>query len=497
MSSSIDSYQHCSASQEKVKLVGSSALTSDCITITTTAAITASAPHALSTYGTSNSEDMMMTTTTTTPTSAVIRHLPFEVDTLPTHPSTRIIRVPSSPTATAATAAAASSSSSSSSPSWFTKNRRIVFLSSALFFSVSLLLGISLLIWKLTSATSHHDQGEQEDDVSVLPTKHQVDNLPPYSVHLDIPPRYQWNENNGYCGETSMISALLYYGGYMSQYTMRDIANNHTSQSDASGQLLLGVNDYWAANAVGLQCELNNYGALSGNSFMLWVKKHIQQLHPVIIGVYENSQVFGLSGDGDPDYDHIVPVTGWGSTHVLNKEYYDTDIIYFSDNGLYTPDGINSIYNMSYILHEFQLSRHEADKSSAGVYSVNNAPTSNDPNYGIAILGIKDDNSVCLPTRVYTNVNYEKPEIVDGSDTQPASEALILTVVVTGLTAGNTYNIYQYNDVTQIPTNSFNANSGNAYQQYTIQATDTSYSMTVNILSNQIAIFRTVPSTAP
>ena len=33
---------------------------------------------------------------------------------------------------------------------------------------------------------------------------------------LDIPPRFQWNANNGYCGETAFISVGLYYGQYCS-----------------------------------------------------------------------------------------------------------------------------------------------------------------------------------------------------------------------------------------------------------------------------------------
>ena len=40
-----------------------------------------------------------------------------------------------------------------------------------------------------------------------------------------IPPRYQWEHNGGYCGETSMISAGLYYGQYLSQYDVRTIAS--------------------------------------------------------------------------------------------------------------------------------------------------------------------------------------------------------------------------------------------------------------------------------
>jgi len=37
-----------------------------------------------------------------------------------------------------------------------------------------------------------------------------------FSWKLDMEPRRQWEENMGYCGEVSTISALLYYGGYLS-----------------------------------------------------------------------------------------------------------------------------------------------------------------------------------------------------------------------------------------------------------------------------------------
>ena len=40
-----------------------------------------------------------------------------------------------------------------------------------------------------------------------------------WSVDNPIPPRLQWNENNGYCGEMSFISAGLYYGQYLCNTT--------------------------------------------------------------------------------------------------------------------------------------------------------------------------------------------------------------------------------------------------------------------------------------
>lgn len=75
------------------------------------------------------------------------------------------------------------------------------------------------------------------------------------------------------------------------------------------------------------------------------------------------------------------------------------------------PDGTDPIYSISATIGDFAQSRHDADKSSAAVYSVNGAPTADHPNYGIAITGIVDIHSDCLPTRIDTNKNYESPEV--------------------------------------------------------------------------------------
>jgi hypothetical protein len=40
-------------------------------------------------------------------------------------------------------------------------------------------------------------------------------------VQLDMPPRFQWSNAGGYCGETSLQMALLYNGAWVSQYVAR------------------------------------------------------------------------------------------------------------------------------------------------------------------------------------------------------------------------------------------------------------------------------------
>jgi len=62
--------------------------------------------------------------------------------------------------------------------------------------------------------------------------------------NLTLEPRLQWNENYGYCGSTSLVTASLYLGGlYASQYDNRNVASNGTNQKQEGSQLLLGVND--------------------------------------------------------------------------------------------------------------------------------------------------------------------------------------------------------------------------------------------------------------
>src|SRR5690348_4511526 len=61
-----------------------------------------------------------------------------------------------------------------------------------------------------------------------------------------------------------------------------------------------------------------------------------------------------------------------------------------------------------------------------------------------AITGVMDTDNVTLPVRVATNSNYEHPPIARYSNTRPASTPLTLTVTVSHLTPGISYNLYRY-----------------------------------------------------
>jgi hypothetical protein len=303
---------------------------------------------------------------------------------------------------------------------------------------------------------------------------------------LDIPPRKQWNANFGYCGETSMISAGLYYGQYVSQYTARAVASNDTPQYRRSSQLLLGGNDRHAAIKMHLaSIEWNTATERSTDEFLLWVRRNVERGYPVAIGVYTNEyRFYGTTAPraGDPSYDHIVPVTS-----------VSADALTFSDNGLWNPTG-KPRYTFGYRFAAFQRTRVQANAPGAPIYSL----SSDGRNYGIAISGVADADHETLPVRLSTNVRWERPPMRNGSNARPRPMQLTLTITMSNLTPGVAYRLYGYNRLGRIPDAHFNANASNASKMWRVRITSgTTYAVTQTIMSDQVAAYRAVPASAP
>ena len=301
----------------------------------------------------------------------------------------------------------------------------------------------------------------------------------------DIPPRYQWNHNYGYCGEVSMISAGLYYGQYLSQYDARAAASN-APQNEYRSQLLLGVNDMRAADHMHLAAVAwNGSSRNEADRFLVWVKQHVELGQPVAIGIYMNQfRFYGKRNPwaGSPQYDHIVPVIGIGS-----------DKIMFSDNGEWGSLR-HAQYFFTYRFQEFTRTRREANAPNGPIYSV----ASKAPDFGIAVSGVIDRDRETIPVRVATNLNYELPQIAEGSDLRPRPEPLVLTVTVSGMQPGAVYNLYRYDSLKAIPNGAFNAHAGDALQKWIITSGPSGqFVMTEKIMSDEIAAYRAVPADAP
>ncbi len=294
-----------------------------------------------------------------------------------------------------------------------------------------------------------------------------------------ISPRLQWNENNGYCGEVSFISAGLYYGQYLSQYDARSLACNGGSQTE--NQLLLGINDQIAAPAM----RLNAIQWQGSSNFLAWVKEQTDQGYLVSIGVYTNEYRFYEDTDpsaGDDEYDHIVPVLSIGS-----------DSITFSDNGLWAPQD-PPVYIFTYPLSTFLATREQANDPNGPIYSLSKKTK----NYASAITGIIDLNNDTLRVSLTTNCNYEYPEIAKKSNARPAPMPLTLNITIQDLQPDVVYNLYRFNDFAKVPTSNFNAHASDATRTGKFKYTSGStYSLTDETLSDTSAIYRCVKASAP
>lgn len=311
---------------------------------------------------------------------------------------------------------------------------------------------------------------------------------------LDISPRFQWEENFGYCGETSLVSAGLYYGQYASQYDVRAWASDGANQSREDSQLLLGVNDVHAGTRAHLRAE--RWTGSGVEDFLSWVKENVLAGYPVVIGVYTNEQ--RLYGDthataGDSEYDHIVPVLGIGSNNPLTDTgYYPDDTLTFSDNGLVgddTPEGSEYLYTYSF--GELPKTRADANAADGPWYAL----ASEGANYGLVVKGSTGEDT--LPVRVTTSVNYESPEITDGGSERPAASPVELTVTVSGLSAGTDYVLYRFDDIDGVPDADVNGSAVNAGASWPIHIdTGSEFSIVDPRKSSDVAVYRAVAAVA-
>lgn len=316
----------------------------------------------------------------------------------------------------------------------------------------------------------------------------------------DVVPRRQWNANDGYCGETSFISAGMRFGQYCSQFTARSIASPGVPQSLAESQLLLGVNDIAAARAMRLEA-VPFYDATERSvaAFSSWVKSNVAGGRAVIIGVLNNVRALDEPLPGDHLYDHIVPVLSVGSRWSLDGAHRDrarpSDVVTFSDNGLYGPIGDPPIRPMvfSYRLGRFPRTRAAANRPDGVIYALRDRP----PSYGVAISGIVDLDRVTIPVRLTSDLDGE-PEMAHHSDVPPPPVPMRLTARVTIPDQRIAYRLYRYDDFAKVPAASFNASADRAVQVWEIPAgVGPEFVVELATTSDATVVLRAVPQSAP
>lgn len=320
-----------------------------------------------------------------------------------------------------------------------------------------------------------------------------------YSVMLPVPLRRQFDANFGYCGETSLVSAGMIFGQYLSQYDLRALASPGQPQSAQSSQLLVGVNDQAAATRVHLRTKRYPGPTSNPRAFLTWIKAEVTSKHPVVIGIFTNSFLFDDLTDpnaGELEYDHIVTVTGVSSSHPLTEPatYFADDTITFTDHGIWTGTASSaSQYVFTYPFGAFAKTRQQANAKTASVYSLPIGVA----NFGLAITGVADDSHETLPVLVTTSVNSEGQSMRDGSNARPPASKLTVTATISGLMANAKYKLYRYNSAASVPNASFNAFATRAAFARSFVATGSTYTVTESIRSSDQVFYRAVPASSP
>jgi hypothetical protein len=239
------------------------------------------------------------------------------------------------------------------------------------------------------------------------------------SRQLAIPPRQQWENGDGYCGEMSIQSIALYDGAWISENVVRTLAG---------GELLLGVNETIALSKLHLDYVLWDTSSTQpqATAFLAWIKTQLQHGVPVIYAVYLTD------GNNDPDYDHIVPAVGIDATTA--GDYVASDTL-ASNN--------NFDARIEATLGSLTGTRASCTKDLAHGGCV---PTSVD--YGVAVTGITDAQHATLPATMTVASDAEPNVSLGASPSQ-----MTATVTVSALTAGHAYTLLRYDDYTKVPTN--------------------------------------------
>jgi hypothetical protein len=154
----------------------------------------------------------------------------------------------------------------------------------------------------------------------------------PETVLLPIPDR-PWAEgapDEGWCGETSIQMIGLHYGAWFPQPVINQLGR--------STHVDLWESDIpTALSAVGLRYVTST--AATREEFITWIKSHLRQGHPVIVG----AKLYPTAHP-DWDVDHLMPVVGFsavGLTFNTNLEAGQLEVPYAALGA--TKEGISFV----------------------------------------------------------------------------------------------------------------------------------------------------------
>jgi hypothetical protein len=118
-----------------------------------------------------------------------------------------------------------------------------------------------------------------------------------------------------------------------------------------------------------------------------------------------------------------------------------TDSSVPSDLGVWSPP-TGPPYLFTHPFSSLLGDRRAANRPGGNIYTV--PDDASVPNFGIAHTGpLVTDATALARVSISTSVNYEAPEIEEGSELRPPAMPLVMTVRVEGLEAGVGYRLYR------------------------------------------------------
>lgn len=345
-----------------------------------------------------------------------------------------------------------------------------------------------------------------------------------FTWSLGVRDRLQFDNNDGYCGETSLMMAGLKFGQYTSQYDTRQIVNPTTPIEQAQWHQYLILSGQETDNSViaakGMHLNYDTYNAVGTahsstatvQDYLVWCKKMMRRGAAVTVTVYNKGQPVSKRGF---DYDHIVSISSWTSAFD-DDTYHPEDVIVLADHyglnrGLGGPGCLTEDCLEPNIGPDFGLITYTAGTifgTREQSYAVG-APTwmipSDKDNFSIAHTGVKvASGEQLLPVRITTSVYFEKPEVIEGIITEPAgtsrvpvprplARAMLLTVTISNLTPGAAYRLYAYDNERFVPESGFAAgNQANTLfvVDFSPDAAQTERMFTYPIMSSDKRFFR-------
>ena len=321
--------------------------------------------------------------------------------------------------------------------------------------SLAMVIASLISFWAAFSA-------EKEKTPDVMDTAKSAGNSKAITRILAIPARQQWDDNEGYCGETCIQLFAMYYGAYISQYQVRAMIN-----SDQRHELVISENGDVVLNNLHLtyeQWDYDNQATPQYRAYLAWTKQQLSDGHPVIGTAY-------MKGETDPDYDHILPFIGFQSSHDTTN-YYDDDKLIFCDN--YADSSFTRSFGTMY------ATRSSVAKGTYDYYIPENV------DYGCSITGIVDPHHETVPVQLSVD-RSDEPDVVAGEE----AVTMHATLTITSLASGTTYSLLRYDDYRKVPDAAFLDKGGYAWKRR-FTATGTTQTIADTFMSNDCVIYRCV-----